>query len=229
MIRDTRGCGGPEEAPHLGRPSGSGWAWEARAEPGRGGREISRKGQLSREKHLVTGGDVGALPCTPVALPCTPVASCVCGKGRQVGPKGAAVSEVGEVSRDLAMKGLGCQAEALGPRLQEVWICARSSMPRCRGRLCCRTWPVSRGAGRRAGRSQRPGEGPDSAPCRARNGGAREVEAACRGQTGGRGHPTSEMESRVRLTRSPVTPPLAARAGGDSRRGRRLERRRELV
>lgn len=182
MIRDTGGRGGPEESPHLGRPSGRGWAWEARAEPGGGGREISREGQLSREKHLVTGGEVER---------------CVCGKGRQVGSQGAAINKVGEVSRDLVMKGLGWQAEALGPCLQEMWICARSSKAGYHGQLCCRTWPVSQGAGRRVGCSQRPGGEPDSAPpCQARNGGAREVEVACRGQTRGQGHLTSEMESR---------------------------------
>lgn len=44
----------------------------------------------------------------------------VCEKGRRIVSPGAATDKVGEVSRDLVMKGLGCRAQAFGFYLRET-------------------------------------------------------------------------------------------------------------
>lgn len=44
----------------------------------------------------------------------------VCEKGRGIVSPGAATDKVGEISRDLVTKGLGCQAQAFGFYLREM-------------------------------------------------------------------------------------------------------------
>lgn len=89
MIRDTGGCGGPEEAPHLGRPSGRGWAWRPERSLEDGGGEISRSGHLGREKPAPRGR-YGDRPL----------------KGTQAVSWRVSTDKAGEASGDLVATGL---------------------------------------------------------------------------------------------------------------------------